>query len=79
VRNIRRGYGTWAKEFEQRLARIIQICTFSVTETRKSARIRRESSAGSYEIVTTRFYDGVPPSSDSNVRGRRCARVCGRG
>lgn len=29
--------------------------------------------------MTTRIHEGALPSLDGNVRGRRCARVCGRG
>lgn len=64
-------YSTWAKEFGQPLAGASPNLRFLGYGNSKSARFRCKSSTGSYEIVTTRIYESMLPSSDSNVRGRR--------
>lgn len=43
------------------------------------ANLPQEVARSRRRIVTTRIYEGVLSSSDSNVRGKRCARVSGRG
>lgn len=44
-----------------------------------AAKLPQEVARSRQRIGTTKIYEGVLPSSDSNVRGReRCARVCGR-
>lgn len=44
-----------------------------------ATKLPQEVARSRQRIGTTKIYEGVLPSSDSNVRGReRCARVCGR-